>query len=42
MEVDILLGTLFVNHPKIHSYLVKPHHASLDGIEIAQVIELRQ
>ena len=42
MEVGILLGTLFVNHPKIHSYLVKPHHASLDGIEIAQVIELRQ
>ena len=42
MEVGILLGTLSVNRPKIHSYLVEPHHASLGGIEIAQVIELRQ
>ena len=33
MEVGILLGTLVVNCSKIHSYLVKPHHASIGGAE---------
>ena len=33
MELGILLGTLVVNRSKIHSYLVKPHHASTGGIK---------
>ena len=31
MDVGILLGRLVVNRSKIHSYLVKPHHASNGG-----------
>ena len=33
MEVGILLGTMVVNRSKIHSYLVKPHHVSIGGVE---------
>ena len=33
VEVGILLGTLAVNRSKIHSYLVKPHHVSIGGVE---------
>ena len=33
MELGILLGTLVVHRSKIHSYLVKPHHASTGGIK---------
>ena len=33
MEVGIILGMLVVNRSKIHSCLVKPHHASTGGVE---------
>ena len=33
MEVGILLGTMIVNRSKTYSYLVKPHHVSIGGVE---------